>query len=60
MRADARIADVLASREGGSMTGRRISLKGFLISKGGKIEHDQRGLPVSLRLKKVELATSAR
>jgi hypothetical protein len=34
------------------MTGRRIRLKGFRIGKGGKVERDQRRLPVKLRLQK--------
>jgi hypothetical protein len=33
------------------MTGRRIKLKGFKLSKAGKVEADQRRLNVSQRLK---------
>jgi hypothetical protein len=34
------------------MTGRRIQIKGFKLTKGGKVERDLRSLPVNLRLQK--------
>jgi hypothetical protein len=33
------------------MTGRRVTLKGYRIGKGGKVERDQRRLDVSARLR---------